>query len=83
MNIDIIAHKWCNCLLTISKFYSIIFKKYIDYNFDDLGVTSHALVIPITPQAKRAPALPVVLLSSWPPLPRSSGSACTYKIYKF
>lgn len=32
---------------------------------------------PITPQPRRAPALPVVLLSSWPPTPRSSTSAWT------
>ncbi|CAH1992665.1 unnamed protein product [Acanthoscelides obtectus] len=30
---------------------------------------------PMTPQATLAPALPVVLLSSWPPFPKSSGSA--------
>ena len=34
-------------------------------------------VTTISPQAIRAPALPVVLLSLCPPLPRSSGSACT------
>lgn len=34
----------------------------------------------MTPQAMRAPALPVVLLSSWPPRPRSSGSACTTRV---
>jgi hypothetical protein len=28
--------------------------------------------IPMTPQAGRGPALPVFLLSSWPPFPRSS-----------
>lgn len=33
--------------------------------------------IPMTPQARRPPALPVVLLSSWPPLPKSSISAWT------
>lgn len=33
--------------------------------------------IPIIPQAIRAPAFPVVRLNSWPPLPRSSGSAWT------
>ena len=35
------------------------------------------LQMPITPQANLPPALPVVLLSSWPPFPRSSTSACT------
>ena len=35
------------------------------------------LQIPITPQANLPPALPVVLLSSCPPFPRSSTSACT------
>lgn len=34
----------------------------------------------MTPQAMRAPALPVVLLSSWPPRPKSSGSACTTRV---
>lgn len=34
----------------------------------------------MTPQAMRAPAFPVVLLSSCPPTPRSSGSACTTKV---
>lgn len=34
-------------------------------------------VIPMTPQAGRPPALPVFLLSSWPPFPRSSVPACT------
>ena len=33
--------------------------------------------MPITPHANLPPALPVVLLKSWPPLPRSSMSACT------
>jgi len=33
--------------------------------------------MPITPQARRAPALPVVFDSSWPPWPKSSGSAWT------
>ncbi len=33
--------------------------------------------MPMTPQAGRAPALPVVLLSSCPPLPKSSVPACT------
>ena len=33
--------------------------------------------MPMTPQADLAPAFPVDLLSSWPPLPRSSTSACT------
>jgi len=38
------------------------------------------LVIPITPQAILAPAFPVVALNSCPPLPKSSWSACTYKM---
>ena len=33
--------------------------------------------MPMTPQAGRAPALPVFLLSSFSPLPRSSVPACT------
>ena len=33
--------------------------------------------MPITPQAGRGPALPVFLLSSWPPFPRSSVPAWT------
>lgn len=33
--------------------------------------------MPMIPQLTLAPALPVDLLSSWPPLPRSSMSACT------
>lgn len=40
----------------------------------------YTLAIPITPQPTRAPALPVVLLSSWPPVPKSSGSACTTNV---
>lgn len=34
----------------------------------------------MTPHASRAPALPVVELSSWPPRPRSSTSACTTRV---
>lgn len=33
----------------------------------------------MTAQATRAPAFPVVDDNSWPPLPRSSGSACTWR----
>lgn len=43
-----------------------------------MGVAYTAIqifAIPTTPHAERAPAFPVVLLSSWPPFPRSSGSA--------
>lgn len=36
-------------------------------------------VMPITPHASRPPAFPVVLLSSCPPFPKSSGSACTWE----
>ena len=39
------------------------------------GVSVFYLQMPMTPQARRPPALPVVLLSSWPPWPRSSTSA--------
>ena len=39
---------------------------------------SHGLAKPITPHERRPPACPVVRLSSNPPLPRSSRSACTY-----
>ena len=34
----------------------------------------------MTPHAGRPPALPVVLLCSWPPLPRSSVPACTTNV---
>ncbi len=34
----------------------------------------------MTPQETRAPALPVVLLRSTPPRPKSSESACTTKV---
>lgn len=37
----------------------------------------YALAMPMTPQPRRAPALPVVLLNSCPPKPKSSMSACT------
>jgi len=37
----------------------------------------YTLATPITPQANRPPALPVVLENSWPPFPRSSASAWT------
>ncbi|CAN7977749.1 unnamed protein product, partial [Ixodes persulcatus] len=37
---------------------------------------------PMTQQARRAPELPVVLLSSVPPLPRSSGRACAVTDFK-
>lgn len=36
--------------------------------------------MPMTPQATLAPALPVDLLNSWPPSPRSSGSAWTTSV---
>ena len=38
-------------------------------------LTDIYLEMPMTPQARRAPAFPVVLLSSWPPFPKSSTSA--------
>lgn len=37
----------------------------------------YSLQIPMTPQAKRAPAFPVDFESSWPPSPKSSTSAWT------
>lgn len=41
------------------------------------GAEIYSLQMPMTPQAKRAPALPVDLLNSCPPSPKSSGSAWT------
>ena len=38
---------------------------------------SYFLLIPITPQATRPPAFPVVKLNSWPPFPRSSTPSWT------
>ena len=35
------------------------------------------LAMPITPQERRPPAWPVVLLSGNPPLPKSSSPSCT------
>lgn len=43
----------------------------------ECGIVGSHFPSPMTPQATRAPALPVVLLSSCPPLPKSSESACT------
>ena len=41
----------------------------------DIGAFYAAM--PMTPHAGRPPALPVFLLSAWPPFPRSSVPACT------
>lgn len=37
--------------------------------------SANYLVIPITPQANRAPAFPVLVLSTSPPFPKSSSFA--------
>lgn len=41
------------------------------------GISRSLKCLGCIPHAGRPPALPVVLLCSWPPLPRSSVPACT------
>ena len=71
-----IADEKCLKMSQISaKLPTVFFLSWNEFLFGPFFKSNHYLENPITPQARRPPAFPVVLLSSCPPLPRSSTSA--------